>query len=69
MAKLEVLIPEGYMNIGITIDHKYLFMDNNISEFYNYIKIKLPEGVQWEMYSHHDNVVTLIEGYPTANKK
>ena len=66
MSKLEVLIPEGYMNVGVTIDHKYLFMDNNISEFFNYIKIKLPEGVKWELYSVKGNVATLIEKMPTV---
>jgi hypothetical protein len=63
MATLEVLIPEGYMNIGITVKKDYLFMDNNNSEYFNHIKIKLPKG-DWELYSVKGNVATLKEGCP-----
>jgi hypothetical protein len=68
MSKLEVLIPEGYMNVGINIEGTVLFTDNNQSEYYNIIRFKLPTNKKWELYSMKDNIATLKEKMPDIDQ-
>lgn len=64
MARLEVIIPEGYMNLGISRDND-LIMDNNNFEYFNILKFKLPKEHQWDIYKVEGNIAILKDKIPT----
>lgn len=57
--KIEIELPIGFMNIGISIDN-HLIADTNDSDNWDTLKIPLPEG-DWNIYTINQKIVTLIK--------
>ncbi len=48
--QIEITMPKGYMNVGITTDN-FLVADTNDSANWDTLKFPLPEG-KWSIYSN-----------------
>jgi hypothetical protein len=59
---ITILKPIGYMNVGISLNSKILFMDKNISTEMNPIKFNLPgPKYKWRIYSIKGDKIRLID--------
>jgi len=61
MKTIEILLPVGFMNCGITGDN-HLIADTNDSTNWNVISFPLPNG-KWRIHSYKNNntIVVLIK--------
>ena len=54
---IEIKLPKGFMNIGVTTNN-YFIADTNDSAHWDTLKFPLPQG-KWSIYSVKDNKVIL----------
>lgn len=54
---IEIKLPKGFMNIGITTDN-FFIADTNYSKNWDTLKFPLPKG-KWVLYKVIDNKVIL----------
>jgi hypothetical protein len=56
--KIEIEIPKGFMNIGVSVDN-FFIADTNDSANWDTLKFPLPDG-KWSIYNVSGKKVTLI---------
>ncbi|MEK6884356.1 MAG: hypothetical protein AABY22_32290 [Nanoarchaeota archaeon] len=57
MKKIQIILPKGYMNVGVTLDN-HLVADTNNSANWDTLKFPLPKG-KWSIYNQEGKVVML----------
>lgn len=57
MSTITVKLPEGFMNVAVTIDN-HLIADTNDSAKWDTLKFPLPSG-SWCIYNQSGGVITL----------